>query len=65
MVRSIHDTRACHSARACVSLRKLRVAGSLVDLDVIREGHRLIVDVVDDGGLRINAYKSTDAAGCC
>ena len=36
-----------------VSYRKLRVAGSVVDFDVIREGHRLLVDVIDDGGLRI------------
>ena len=31
-----------------VSVRKLRVAGALVDFDVVREGHRTIVDVVDD-----------------
>jgi glycogen debranching enzyme len=36
-----------------VSVRKLRVAGSQVDFDVIREGHRQLVDVIDDGGLRI------------
>jgi glycogen debranching enzyme len=38
-----------------VSFRKMRVAGSQVDFDVIREGHRVIVDVIDDGGLRIEA----------
>jgi glycogen debranching enzyme len=36
-----------------VSFRKLRVAGSSVDFDVVREGHRVLVDVVDDGGLRM------------
>jgi glycogen debranching enzyme len=41
-----------------VSFRKLRVAGKLVDFDVLREGHRLIVDVIDDGGLRIEAREA-------
>jgi glycogen debranching enzyme len=41
-----------------VSIRKLRVAGSRVDFDVQREGHRLVVDVVDDGGLRIEAREA-------
>jgi glycogen debranching enzyme len=41
-----------------VSYRKLRVAGSQIDFDVIREGHRLIVDVIDDGGLRIEAREA-------
>jgi glycogen debranching enzyme len=41
-----------------VSFRKLRVAGSQIDFDVIREGHRLIVDVIDDGGLRIEAREA-------
>jgi glycogen debranching enzyme len=36
-----------------VSFRKMRVAGGQVDFDVIREGHRVIVDVIEDGGLRI------------
>jgi glycogen debranching enzyme len=36
-----------------VSVRKLRVAGSQVDFDVIREGHRLLVDVIDSGDLRV------------
>jgi glycogen debranching enzyme len=36
-----------------VSFRKMRVAGSQVDFDLIREGHRVIVDVIDDGGLRV------------
>jgi glycogen debranching enzyme len=41
-----------------ISVRKLRVAGALVDFDVLREGHRLIVDVVDDGGLRVEARQA-------
>src|SRR5919199_1652621 len=38
-----------------ISVRKLRVAGRQVDFDVIREGHRVLVDVIEDGGLRIEA----------
>jgi hypothetical protein len=41
-----------------VSFRKLRVAGKQLDFDVIREGHRLIVDVIDDGGLRIESREA-------
>jgi glycogen debranching enzyme len=41
-----------------VSFRKLRVAGSMIDFDVVREGHRLLVHVVDDGGLRIEARQA-------
>jgi glycogen debranching enzyme len=41
-----------------ISFRKLRVAGSMVDFDVIREGHRVLVDVIDDGGLRIEARQT-------
>jgi glycogen debranching enzyme len=37
-----------------ISLRKLRVAGRQVDLDVVRQGHRTVVDVLDDGGLRFD-----------
>jgi glycogen debranching enzyme len=36
-----------------VSFRKLRVAGSQIDFDVVREGHRVLVHVLDDGGLRV------------
>ena len=47
-----------------ISFRKLRVAGKLVDFDVLREGHRLIVDVLDDGGLRIEAREAeSDLSG--
>jgi glycogen debranching enzyme len=38
-----------------VSFRNMRVAGSQIDFDVIREGHRVLVDVIDDGGLRVEA----------
>jgi glycogen debranching enzyme len=41
-----------------VSFRKMRVAGSQVDFDVIREGHRVLVDVIDDGGLRIESREA-------
>jgi glycogen debranching enzyme len=41
-----------------VSFRKLRVAGTLVDFDVVREGHRLLVHVIDDGGLRIETRQA-------
>ena len=41
-----------------VSLRKLRVGGGEVDFDVVREGHRVIVDVIDDGGLK---FETRDA----
>ena len=36
-----------------ISLRKLRVGRALLDLDVVRIGHRIVVDPVDDGGLRV------------
>ena len=38
-----------------VSFRNMRVAGTQIDFDVIREGHRVLVDVIDDGGLRVEA----------
>jgi glycogen debranching enzyme len=41
-----------------VSLRKLRVAGRQVDIDVVREGHHLLVHVLEDGGLRIEARQA-------
>jgi glycogen debranching enzyme len=34
-----------------VSVRKLRVAGTSVDFDVVRHGHQTQVEVVDSGGL--------------
>jgi glycogen debranching enzyme len=46
-----------------VSFRKMRVAGSQVDFDVIREGHRLIVDVIDDGGLKIETREAEAERG--
>jgi glycogen debranching enzyme len=46
-----------------ISLRELRVADRQVDLDVVREGHRLRVDVIDDGGLRVEARESEELPG--
>ncbi len=43
-----------------VSFRKLRVAGTQIDFDVIREGHRLLVEVGDAGGLRIEVRQAED-----
>ncbi len=36
-----------------VSVRKLRVGNASVDFDVVREGHRVLVDVIEDGGLQV------------
>jgi glycogen debranching enzyme len=46
-----------------VSFRKMRVAGSQVDFDVLREGHRLIVDVIDAGGLKIETREAEAERG--
>jgi hypothetical protein len=43
-----------------VSFRNLRIAGSQLDFDVVREGHRVIVEVIDTGGLRIEAREADD-----
>jgi glycogen debranching enzyme len=43
-----------------VSMRGMRVAGQGVDFDVLREGHRLIVDLIDDGGLRFEIRQAED-----
>jgi glycogen debranching enzyme len=43
-----------------VSFRNLRVGDGLVDFDVLREGHRIRVDVLDDGGLRVEAREGQD-----
>ncbi|MBV9547277.1 MAG: amylo-alpha-1,6-glucosidase [Chloroflexi bacterium] len=43
-----------------VSLRKLRVCGTSIDVDVFREGHRTVVDVLEDGGLRIDIRQAED-----
>jgi glycogen debranching enzyme len=37
-----------------VSVRKLRVAGRMLDFDVVREGHRVLVDVLEDSGVRFD-----------
>ena len=41
-----------------ISVRELRVANRQIDFDVVREGHRLRVDVLDDGGLKVEARES-------
>jgi glycogen debranching enzyme len=43
-----------------VSFRKLRVAGTRIDFDVIREGHRVLVEVGDAGGLRIEIRQAEE-----
>lgn len=43
-----------------VSYRDLRVGQTHVDFDVRRDGHRIVVDVNDDGGLRFET-RPTDA----
>jgi glycogen debranching enzyme len=43
-----------------ISVRELRVADRQIDFDVVREGHRLRVDVLDDGGLKIEAREAED-----
>jgi glycogen debranching enzyme len=43
-----------------VSFRNLRVGDARVDFDVVRDGHRVRVDVVDDGGLRVEAGEGQD-----
>ncbi len=41
-----------------VSVRRLRVGSHAVDFDVVREGHRVLVDVLEDGGLRIDVREA-------
>ena len=43
-----------------VSVRRLRVGEHALDFDVVREGHRLLVDVLEDGGLRIDVREAAD-----
>ena len=38
----------------------LSVAGTQIDFDVIREGHRVLVEVGDAGGLRIEIRQAED-----
>lgn len=45
---------------ARVSFRKLRVIDSWLDFDVIRDGHRLRVDILDDGGLRVEVRETAE-----
>jgi glycogen debranching enzyme len=44
-----------------ISVRELRVADRQIDFDVVREGHRLRVDVLDDGGLKVEAREVAEA----
>jgi glycogen debranching enzyme len=41
-----------------VSFRSMRAVDRQIDFDVLREGHRTVVHVIDDGGLRIEARES-------
>jgi hypothetical protein len=43
-----------------VSLRRLQVGTSRLDIDVFREGHRTLVDVLDDGGLRVEVREAVE-----
>jgi glycogen debranching enzyme len=43
-----------------VSVRKLRVAGRSIDFDVVREGHKVLVEVGDSGGLRVETREAHD-----
>jgi glycogen debranching enzyme len=43
-----------------ISYRKLRVADTRIDFDVVREGHRTLVHVVDDGGMRVEAREADE-----
>jgi glycogen debranching enzyme len=44
-----------------LSLRRLRVAGRAIDVDVFREGQRTLVDVPDDAGLQIEVGEPLEA----
>jgi glycogen debranching enzyme len=41
-----------------VSVRRLRVGSRSVDFDVLREGRRILVDVLDDDGLTIDVREA-------
>jgi glycogen debranching enzyme len=41
-----------------ISFRNLRAANSQVDFDVVRQGHRIAVDVIEAGGLRVEVRES-------
>jgi hypothetical protein len=43
-----------------ISVRNMCAADRRVDFDVVRDGHRVVVHVVDDGGLRIEAREASD-----
>jgi glycogen debranching enzyme len=43
-----------------ISYRELRVSDTRIDFDVVREGHRLRVDVLEDGGMRVEVREAAD-----
>ena len=43
-----------------ISVRNMCAADARVDFDVVRDGHRVLVDVIEDGGLRLEAREATD-----
>jgi len=44
--------------RSRISIRRLRAAGKQLDFDVVRDGHRTSVHVLDDGGLRVEVREA-------
>jgi glycogen debranching enzyme len=43
-----------------VRVRKLRLGSRQVDFDIAREGHRVLVDVLDDGGCRFDIREARE-----
>jgi hypothetical protein len=41
-----------------ISFRNLRAADTRVDFDVVRQGHRIAVDVIEAGGLRVEVREA-------
>ncbi len=41
-----------------VSVRRLRVGQHAIDFDILREGHRVLVDVLEDDGLRVEVREA-------
>jgi glycogen debranching enzyme len=41
-----------------ISFRNLRAANSRVDFDIVRQGHRIAVDVIEAGGLRVEVREA-------
>src|SRR5262249_15490507 len=40
------------------SVRRLRVGAGALDFDILREGHRVLVDVLEDGGMRVDVRQA-------